>query len=74
MPTTKGLNFYLEDRNFQFVCESVMGPEVFERARPHLTALGEIAAASWTSWPPWRTATRPSSAPGTSGVAAWTRW
>jgi alkylation response protein AidB-like acyl-CoA dehydrogenase len=43
MPTTKGLNFYLEDRNFQFLCESVMGPEVFERARPHLTALGEIA-------------------------------
>ena len=43
MPTTKGLNFYLEDRNLQFLCESVMGPEVFERARPHLTALGEIA-------------------------------
>jgi acyl-CoA dehydrogenase len=43
MPTTKGLNFYLEDRNLQFLCESVMGPEVFERARPHLTTLGEIA-------------------------------
>ncbi|MGH7300246.1 MAG: acyl-CoA dehydrogenase family protein, partial [Candidatus Rokuibacteriota bacterium] len=43
MPTTRGMNFYLEDRNFQFLCESVMGSEVFERARPHLTALGEIA-------------------------------
>ena len=43
MPTTKGLNFYLEDENFQLLCESVMGPEVFERARPHLSALGEIA-------------------------------
>jgi len=43
MPTTKGLNFYLEDSGFQLLCESVMGPAVFERARPHLIALGEIA-------------------------------
>jgi alkylation response protein AidB-like acyl-CoA dehydrogenase len=43
MPTTKGMNFYLEDPNFQFLCEQVMGHEVFERARPHLTALGEVA-------------------------------
>ena len=43
MPTTRGLNFYLEDRNLQFLCEAVMGPEVFERARPHLTDLGAIA-------------------------------
>lgn len=43
MPTTKGLNFYLEDPGFQLLCESVMGPAVFERARPHLIALGEIA-------------------------------
>src|SRR5712664_4226308 len=43
MPTTRGLNFYLEDRSFQLLCRSVMDPEVFERARPHLTALGEIA-------------------------------
>jgi acyl-CoA dehydrogenase len=43
MPTTRGLNFFLEDRNFQFLCEAIMGLEVFERARPHLTALGEIA-------------------------------
>src|SRR4029450_10442369 len=27
MPTTRGLNFYLEDRNFQLLCESVMGAE-----------------------------------------------
>ena len=43
MPTTKGMNYFLEDRNFQFLCESVMGAEVFERARPHLTDLGAIA-------------------------------
>ena len=43
MPTTKGLNYFLEDRNFQFVCESVMGADVYERARPHLTDLGAIA-------------------------------
>jgi acyl-CoA dehydrogenase len=43
MPTTRGLNFFLEDRNLQFLCETVMGPEVYQRARPHLTALGEIA-------------------------------
>ncbi|HUM16916.1 MAG TPA: acyl-CoA dehydrogenase family protein [Candidatus Nitrosotalea sp.] len=43
MPTTRGLNFYLEDPNFQALCESVMGPEIFARARPHLTELGEIA-------------------------------
>jgi alkylation response protein AidB-like acyl-CoA dehydrogenase len=43
MPTTRGLNFYLEDRNFQFLCEAVMGPEVFGRARPYLAELGAIA-------------------------------
>ncbi len=43
MPTTRGLNFFLDDPNFQFLCESVMGPQVYERARPHLDALGEIA-------------------------------
>jgi alkylation response protein AidB-like acyl-CoA dehydrogenase len=37
------MNFYLEDRNLQFLCETVMGPEVFARARPHLTELGAIA-------------------------------
>jgi acyl-CoA dehydrogenase len=45
MPTTKGLNFFLEDRNFQFLCEAVMGPEIYARARPHLTALGETAGS-----------------------------
>src|SRR5262250_1302510 len=43
MPTTRGLNFFLDDPNFQFLCESVMGAEIYERARPHLAALGEIA-------------------------------
>ncbi len=43
MPTTRGLNFYLEDRNLQFLCETVMPGEVFERARPHLVAMGEVA-------------------------------
>src|SRR4026208_659248 len=43
MPTTRGLNFYLEDRNLQLLCESVMDAETFARAAPHLTALGEIA-------------------------------
>jgi alkylation response protein AidB-like acyl-CoA dehydrogenase len=37
------MNFYLADRNLQFLCETVMGPEVFERARPHLAELGAIA-------------------------------
>ncbi len=43
MPTTRGMNFYLEDRNLQFVCESVMDAATFERARPHLAAMGEVA-------------------------------
>jgi alkylation response protein AidB-like acyl-CoA dehydrogenase len=43
MPTTRGLNFYREDRNFQVLCESVMDAETLARAAPHLTALGEIA-------------------------------
>ena len=43
MPTTKGLNFFLEDPSFPLLCEEVMGPEVFELARPHLEALGAVA-------------------------------
>ena len=43
MPTTRGLNFDLEDRNLQFLCELVMDPATFERTRPHLTAMGEVA-------------------------------
>ena len=43
MPTTRGMNFFLEDPNLQFLCEAVMGAEVFERARPHLIAMGEVA-------------------------------
>ncbi|HET9854073.1 MAG TPA: DNA alkylation response protein, partial [Methylomirabilota bacterium] len=43
MPTTRGMNYFLEDPNFQFLCESVMGAEVYEQARPHLTDLGAVA-------------------------------
>jgi alkylation response protein AidB-like acyl-CoA dehydrogenase len=43
MPTTRGTNFYLADPNLAFVCAAVMRPEDFERARPHLVAMGEVA-------------------------------
>ena len=43
MPTTRGMNFYLEDRNLHFLCESVMDAETFERARPYLAEMGEVA-------------------------------
>jgi hypothetical protein len=43
MPTTRGTNFYLADPNLAFVCATVMRPEDLERARPHLTAMGEVA-------------------------------
>ena len=43
MPTTRGTNFHLADPNLAFVCTTVMRPEDFERARPHLVAMGEVA-------------------------------
>jgi len=43
MPTTRGMNFFQEDRNLQFLCESVMGAATFERARPSLVEMGEVA-------------------------------
>jgi alkylation response protein AidB-like acyl-CoA dehydrogenase len=43
MPTTRGTNFYLADPNLAFVCATVMTPDDLERARPHLTAMGEVA-------------------------------
>ena len=43
MPTTRGLNFYIEDRNLQWLCRTLMPREVFERAEPHLVAMGEAA-------------------------------
>jgi len=43
MPTTRGLNFYLADPNLEFVCSTVMTPEDFERAHPHLVDLGAVA-------------------------------
>ncbi|MGH7353239.1 MAG: acyl-CoA dehydrogenase family protein, partial [Candidatus Rokuibacteriota bacterium] len=43
MPTTRGLNFYLEDPNLEFVCTTVMDAATLERARPQLVELGRIA-------------------------------
>ena len=43
MPTTRGLNFYLEDPNLEFVCSTVMDAATLARARPHLVALGAAA-------------------------------
>jgi alkylation response protein AidB-like acyl-CoA dehydrogenase len=43
MPTTRGLNFYLEDPNLEFVCSTVLPPGDLARARPHLVELGAIA-------------------------------
>jgi acyl-CoA dehydrogenase len=45
MPDTRGLDFYREDPNLEFVCSTVMAPEVLERARPHLSAMGTCAGA-----------------------------
>jgi alkylation response protein AidB-like acyl-CoA dehydrogenase len=45
MPTTRGLNFYLEDRNLRWLCAALMPRDVFERAEPHLIALGEAAGS-----------------------------
>src|SRR5262245_8739236 len=43
MPTTRGMNFFLADPNLEFVCASVMRPDDFARARPHLIAMGKTA-------------------------------
>ena len=43
MPSTRGTNFFLADPNLAFVCASVMRPDDFARARPHLMAMGETA-------------------------------
>ncbi|MEX2146078.1 MAG: acyl-CoA dehydrogenase family protein [Candidatus Rokuibacteriota bacterium] len=43
MPTTRGLNFFLEDRHLDRLCLTVMGREVYERARPHMVDLGAVA-------------------------------
>ena len=43
MPSTRGLNFYEEDRNLQFLCETLMGADAFERARPLLGEMGAVA-------------------------------
>ena len=43
MPTTRGLNFYVADPNLEFVCSTVMEPDVLARARPLLVELGAVA-------------------------------
>lgn len=43
MPSTRGLNFFLEDRNLQFLCETVMDAATVERARPLLADMGAVA-------------------------------
>jgi len=43
MPTTRGLNFYVADPNLEFVCSTVMEPEVLARARPLLVEMGALA-------------------------------
>jgi alkylation response protein AidB-like acyl-CoA dehydrogenase len=43
MPTTRGLNFYLQDPNLEFVCSTVMDAATLARARPHLVELGAVA-------------------------------
>ena len=67
MPTTRGLNFFLEDRNFQFLCESVMGTGRL-RARPAAPdrPRRDRGRTSSTRWPPTPIAIRRCCAPGTS--------
>jgi hypothetical protein len=43
MPTTRGLNFFLADPHLGRLCLTLMGREVYERARPHLVDLGAVA-------------------------------
>ncbi|HXG04684.1 MAG TPA: acyl-CoA dehydrogenase family protein [Candidatus Binatia bacterium] len=43
MPTTRGLNFYLEDPNLEFVCSTLLDEADLARARPHLVELGALA-------------------------------
>jgi alkylation response protein AidB-like acyl-CoA dehydrogenase len=43
MPVTRGLNLYLADPNLEFVCATVMEPDVLARARPLLVELGAVA-------------------------------
>jgi alkylation response protein AidB-like acyl-CoA dehydrogenase len=43
MPTTRGTNLFRADPNLAFVCASVMAPDVLDRARPELDAMGAVA-------------------------------
>jgi hypothetical protein len=46
MPTTRGMNFFRADPNLAFVCASVMAPDVLQRARPELDAMGAAAGGT----------------------------
>ncbi len=43
MPTTRGLNFYREDPNLEFLCSTLLDEADLARARPHLVELGALA-------------------------------
>src|SRR4051794_38076259 len=43
MPDTKGLNYFDEDRNLLFLLNRYLSVEDFNRAKPLLAELGEIA-------------------------------
>lgn len=43
MPDTAGLNFFDVDPNLAFVLQRVASPDDYERALPHLRAMGELA-------------------------------
>ena len=43
MPTTRGLNFYVADPNLEYVCSTVMEPDMLDRARPLLLEMGAVA-------------------------------
>jgi alkylation response protein AidB-like acyl-CoA dehydrogenase len=43
MPTTRGLNLYVADPNLEYVCSTVMEPDLLARARPLLLEMGAVA-------------------------------
>lgn len=45
MPETRGLNFFEEDRNLDFILKHYLSSDDYQRALPHLKELGEIAGS-----------------------------
>lgn len=43
MPSTRGTNLFAADPNLRWTARHVLGADTFERARPHLAEMGEIA-------------------------------